>query len=276
MREYYDLWDTVQRRAEAGRPREGARAPRVIHAADRYLLTRNVTRLFVQSRTIQQRLAMWPAAALDVLYPPAPQRGVPRATATADYVFMVSRLTALKRADLLVRALASPEPPGSAPSLPATGRSATGSERLAAELGLDGSRDVRRPHHRGGSCSRTWRRCRAVCFPPFQEDYGFVTVEAFASRKAVITCRDTGGPAELVEDGVNGFVCEPTPQSLAAALRRVTDDSRSPSGWARPRSRGVEAELGGHGAAADVVNCTQCFAYLSNTEGTEGTESLGS
>ena len=64
-----------------------------------------------------------------------------------------------------------------------------------------------------------------MCFPPVQEDYGFVTVEAFASRKAVITCHDSGGPAELVEDGVNGFVCDPTPESLARALRRVADDA---------------------------------------------------
>ncbi len=67
-------------------------------------------------------------------------------------------------------------------------------------------------------------RCRAVCFPPVQEDYGFVTVEAFASRKAVITCRDSGGPAELVKDGVLGFVVEPTPEALARALRQVSED----------------------------------------------------
>jgi glycosyltransferase involved in cell wall biosynthesis len=63
-----------------------------------------------------------------------------------------------------------------------------------------------------------------VCFPPFQEDYGFVTAEAFASGKAVITCRDSGGPAELVQDGVQGYVCEPTPPALATALRRVMKD----------------------------------------------------
>jgi glycosyltransferase involved in cell wall biosynthesis len=67
-------------------------------------------------------------------------------------------------------------------------------------------------------------RCRVVCFPPFEEDYGFVTAEAFASRKAVITCRDSGGPAELVEDGVNGLICNSTPKSLASALRRILDD----------------------------------------------------
>jgi len=51
-----------------------------------------------------------------------------------------------------------------------------------------------------------------------------VTAEAFASRKAVITCRDSGGPAELVQDGVNGVIADPTASSLAAAIRRVMSD----------------------------------------------------
>ena len=70
-------------------------------------------------------------------------------------------------------------------------------------------------------------RCRAVCFTPLQEDYGFVAVEAFASRKPVITCADSGGPAELVLDGERGYVCSPTPESLARALRRTMDDRAS-------------------------------------------------
>ena len=61
-------------------------------------------------------------------------------------------------------------------------------------------------------------------FPPILEDFGFVTVEAFASRKAVITCADSGGPAELVRDGVNGFVCDPTPKSLATAMTKLLDE----------------------------------------------------
>jgi glycosyltransferase involved in cell wall biosynthesis len=58
-----------------------------------------------------------------------------------------------------------------------------------------------------------------------QEDYGFVTAEAFASRKAVITCRDSGGPAELVEDGISGFVTESDPAALGAALCRLADNA---------------------------------------------------
>ena len=63
-----------------------------------------------------------------------------------------------------------------------------------------------------------------MIFPPFQEDYGFVTVEAFASRRPVDHLPDSGGPAELVEDGLSGFVCEPTPESIALAMRRLADD----------------------------------------------------
>ena len=52
-----------------------------------------------------------------------------------------------------------------------------------------------------------------------------MTVEAFASRKPVITCSDSGGPTELVRDEATGLVTEPTPAALAMALARVSDDA---------------------------------------------------
>ena len=67
-------------------------------------------------------------------------------------------------------------------------------------------------------------RCRAVCYPPIAEDYGLVTLEAFVSRKPVITCVDSGGPAELVRPDEDGLVAAPNPESLAHAFRRVMDD----------------------------------------------------
>ena len=223
MREYYDLWDRfTSGLGTAGRLKERARQL-AIHAADRYLLTRNVSRLFVQSRTIQRRLAMWPELQSTVLYPPAPQRAY-RCDEYGDYVFMVSRLTPLKRADLFLEALARPEASAVRAVIAGEGEERDRLGSLAGRLGVTGRvsfvgriTDAQLVDHLA--------RCRAVCFPPFEEDYGFVTAEAFASRKAVITCRDSGGPAELVQDGVSGFVCDPTPWSLAAALRRVMDDA---------------------------------------------------
>jgi glycosyltransferase involved in cell wall biosynthesis len=63
-----------------------------------------------------------------------------------------------------------------------------------------------------------------VVFPARDEDYGLVTIEAFASAKAVITCRDSGGAAELVETGRSGIVCEATPASIAQALGELAAD----------------------------------------------------
>ena len=96
--------------------------------------------------------------------------------------------------------------------------------------------------------------CRAVCFPPFQEDYGFVTVEAFASRKAVITCRDSGGPAELVKDGVNGFVCEPTPEALGARCGGWSTMPRWRSAWAPRRSRRARNSRGPRRCGNSIFN----------------------
>jgi glycosyltransferase involved in cell wall biosynthesis len=219
MREYYDLWDrfsaTLSPRALL---KERARRW-AIHSADRYLLTRNVSRLFVQSRTIQRRLAMWPELRSTVLYPPAPQREY-RCDGYGDYVFLVSRLTRLKRVDLLLEALAQPDAIHLRAVIAGEGEERAALEALASARGV-GGRVTFAGRITDEQLVDHLARCRAVCFPPYAEDYGFVTAEAFASSKAVITCRDSGGPAELVDNGVNGVICEPTPQSLASGIGRV-------------------------------------------------------
>ena len=223
MREYYDLWPQFS----AGLSPQGRVKERVrragIHAVDRYLLTKNVGRLFVQSRTVQERLAMWPSLQSTVLYPPAPQRAY-RCDAYGPPFLFVSRLNRLKRADLLIRALATADGAGIPAVIAGDGEERPALERLASEVGV-ANRVTFAGRIGDDQLLDHLARCRAVVFPPVQEDYGFVTVEAFASRKAVITCRDSGGPAELVRDGVNGFVCEPAADSLARALRRLAEDA---------------------------------------------------
>ena len=59
------------------------------------------------------------------------------------------------------------------------------------------------------SCSTLYAARSRSLYPPFDEDFGYVTLEAFLARKPVITATDSGGPIEFVVDGVNGFVCEP-------------------------------------------------------------------
>jgi glycosyltransferase involved in cell wall biosynthesis len=222
MREYYDLWERFSSGLSPQNLVKESLRRRAIHAADRYLLTRNVSRVFVLSRTVQNRLRMWPELGTTVLYPPAPPRPY-RCEGYGDFIFMVSRLTPLKRADLLIRALSCPEGRGIRAVIGGDGAERQHLTTLAKELGVSDRvsftgqlNDEQLVDHLA--------RCRAVCFPPMDEDYGFVTVEAFASAKAVITCRDSGGPVELIEEGVNGFVCDPSPEGLAGALARVMND----------------------------------------------------
>lgn len=63
-----------------------------------------------------------------------------------------------------------------------------------------------------------YARCRAVLFTPCDEDYGYVTLEAFYAKKPVITCTDSGEPLEFIEHEETGFVSEPEAIKLAEAM----------------------------------------------------------
>jgi glycosyltransferase involved in cell wall biosynthesis len=225
MREYYDLWNEFSSHLSTANQIKERTRRTLIHAADRYLLTKRARRLFVISATVQQRLRRWGGYDSQVLYPPPPQRAY-RTDAYDDYIFAVSRLTPLKRFDLLLRALAEPAAAGIRCVIAGEGRELGALLKLRRQLDLDDRVEFlgRIDEH---ALLRHLGRCRAVVFPTFNEDYGFVTVEAFASGKAVVTCRDSGGPAELVVDGVNGFVTDPTPEALARALRTLATDRTS-------------------------------------------------
>ena len=45
----------------------------------------------------------------------------------------------------------------------------------------------------------------AVYYGPFDEDYGYVTLEGFAADRPVVTLADSGGPLEFVADGETGW-----------------------------------------------------------------------
>ena len=223
MREYYDQWPGFRGSlSPRGRLKEGVRR-RIVHAADRYLLTRNVTRLFAQSRTIQARLARWGRIPAEVVHPPAPPRAY-RCDGYGDHVLVVSRLTPLKRIDLVIEALREPAAAAVRCVVLGDGEERGALRALIERHGLGDRVTLRGPVGEAELLDHL-ARCRAVCFPAAAEDYGLVTVEAFASAKAVVTCTDSGGPAELVADGVNGRVVAPEAPALAEALGALMEDA---------------------------------------------------
>jgi glycosyltransferase involved in cell wall biosynthesis len=221
MREYYDLWPRFEKQlSRKGRIKERLRR-RVFHALDRYLLTRNVHRLLAQSKTIQEGLRTWGKIPSEVLYPPPPIRDY-RTEAYENYVFAVSRLHPLKRLDLLVRAMKQVKSKELRAVIAGAGEEEDSLRRMAAELGV-GERVSFLGRIDDATLLGHYARCRAVFFAPFMEDYGFVTLEAFRSRKPVVTCLDSGGPAELVVDNCSGFVTLPDPTFIAQALDHLAE-----------------------------------------------------
>src|SRR5262249_5813082 len=84
----------------------------------------------------------------------------------------------------------------------------------------------------------------AVFYAPYDEDYGYVTVEAFKSGKPVLTAADSGGVLEFVDNGRNGFVVPPdSPRELAARIDTLYRDREKARAMGE-RGRETVAKIG--------------------------------
>ncbi len=181
-----------------------------------------VPRRFANSRRVAARLAQCNGLSSQPLYHPpplAPQHYCGRAQ---PYVFYPSRVEHAKRQGLLVRAMKSLRGPGYAVFAGEGGQSGA-MKQLAESLGVqDRVRFMGRVSRE--ELLALYAHATAVCFPPFDEDLGYVTLEAMLSSKPVVTCSDSGGPLEFVADGETGYVVAPEPEALAAALQRLLSE----------------------------------------------------
>jgi glycosyltransferase involved in cell wall biosynthesis len=185
---------------------------RSIHRLDERTLA-EARRLFAISRNVANRLLHFNGLHADVLTPP-PQRLDYRLVEYGDFILSVGRLDRAKRIDLLVRAAAAAN--GLRFVVAGEGPDRERLEELARAEGL-GARMTFPGRVGEQALADLYARCLAVYYAPKDEDFGYVPYEAFLSEKPVITTRDAGGPLEVVQDGLNGIVCEPTPSAVAEA-----------------------------------------------------------
>jgi len=68
---------------------------------------------------------------------------------------------------------------------------------------------------------------RAVFYAPVEEDYGYVTIEAFLAQKPVITCGDSGEVRLFVQETGAGFVSDKNPRNIADNISKIYDMSSS-------------------------------------------------
>jgi glycosyltransferase involved in cell wall biosynthesis len=176
-----------------------------------------VERHLALSRTVASRPDYFPPG-IDpqVVYLPGDLGPPPEPGNARTHLFTASRLDGPKRLDLLVDAMA--HVPGDLPLKIA------GTGPRAADLAARAAHDPRIellgfvPDH---DLPGLYAGAVAVPFVPEDEDLGLVTLEAFSQATPVITCIDSGGPTELVADGLTGLVADPTPASLGRALARL-------------------------------------------------------
>ncbi|MCM2269977.1 MAG: glycosyltransferase family 4 protein [Thermoanaerobaculia bacterium] len=175
------------------------------------------------SRNTADRLRVHNDIDAEPLYPP-PQLGHRyRSGPAGDYVFTVGRLDPMKRFDLLVRALAQTRRPLRA-VIAGEGPEAARLRSLAAELGV-GDRLELLGRVDDERLIELYAGALGVFYAPFDEDYGYVTVEAFRSGRPIVTCADAGGVLEFVRDGENGFVCAAgATREIAHRLDELYDD----------------------------------------------------
>lgn len=175
--------------------------------------------VYTISHTISDRLRRYNDVPSTPLYHPSPLAPRLRAGEDEGYFLSVGRLETVKRVELAIEGLA--HVPGDARLLIAgEGTFRHGLDRRVDELGLRGRVTFL------GSVSEAelidlYAGARAVVFAPFDEDYGYVTLEAFAARRPVVTARDSGGVLEFVDHDVTGLVAEPTGASVGDAMARL-------------------------------------------------------
>ncbi len=235
FRQVYELWGTPLQ----GLPDtpEGRRVRDMIHRGDGERL-RGAKAVYTNSRIVAGRLRRGNGIEADgVLYPPLRKPEIFTPGEQGDYFFYPSRLNTIKRQHVAVEAMRHVRSPFTLVIAGKPDEKAYGEqlEELVRRHGLEG-----RVRFLGFITEEEKARWMAgslgALYLPFDEDsYGYVTLEAFQSHKPVITFRDSGGTDEVIEDGRNGLIAEPTPEALAEAMEKLWADK------ARTRDMGGEA-----------------------------------
>lgn len=167
---------------------------------------------FAIGHEVAKRLYRWRGIGAEVIHPPLGISGFKQG-AQGDYFFLPGRLHPWKRVDLIIKAIRLSKLPLRL-VIAGVGEAESELKLLAEGDGriefLGRIEDERLIDLYSGAL--------AVPFVPIREDYGYVTLEAFASGKPVLTCTDSGEPAHFVQHMQNGLICQPTPEAVRAGL----------------------------------------------------------
>ena len=219
----YELWSHPIYGDLAMYP-EGVRVRDLIWKGDRAGLA-EARRIFTNSANVRNRLRESLGMSGEPLYHRSP---LTETLLTAepgtggDYILYPSRLEPLKRQALVAESMRHVHS-GVRLILVGSGSDAPKLRRLIEQRRL-GDRVTLEGGVSDERLVELYRDALAVYYGPYDEDYGYVTLEAMAARKPVVTLTDSGGPLEFVRDGENGITAEPKPRDIAGAFDALAND----------------------------------------------------
>ncbi len=219
FRQAYDLGDVGHGLGDTGRDGE---IKRVIRRADELAFS-GTKRVLCNSPVTRERLLRYSGVEAEVLYPPLNDAELFTGGEAGGYVFAGGRVAPGKRQHLLVEAMAQVRAPGRLviAGPPESDAYAERLRALVSDHALDDRVELRFGFHPRAKIAAWVNGAAACAYLPFDEDsLGYVTMEAFAAGKPVLTTTDSGGLLEMVSDAT-GAVVEPSPAPLAAALDRL-------------------------------------------------------
>ncbi|MBN1551432.1 glycosyltransferase family 4 protein [bacterium] len=199
----------------------------LIYELDRRSLN-ECRKVFGNSQNVSQRMKKFLGIESEPLYHPPPLLGKYRCEEYGSFLLVVGRLEANKRVDLVVKALAETKNPIHL-KIAGQGPQMSQLKTLAQDLSVS-ERIEFLGYVPDEALLDLYAHCGAVVYVPLDEDYGYITLEAFHSGKTVITTQDAGGVLEFVSDGESGIVSEANPSSLSHAMDRwfsLSDQGRS-------------------------------------------------
>jgi glycosyltransferase involved in cell wall biosynthesis len=222
FRTAYELWDNPF--GDLDHYPNGPQVREAIRRIDQRLIPESKA-VFTISKNVSSRL--WHYCGIDSipLYHP-PGRAEQFYVAEAeDYFFFPSRLAPLKRQALVLEALTQTRHPVRVrfAGLADEARYGVELKALAQELSV-----AQRVEWMGQITEEDkwalYAHAVGIIFPPVDEDYGYVTLEAMLASKPLITCEDSGAPLEFVLDQQTGLIAEASPTAMAVAMDRLWED----------------------------------------------------
>ncbi|MCY4632905.1 MAG: glycosyltransferase family 4 protein [Acidobacteria bacterium] len=195
-----------------------------LHALDREMLG-ECRRRYASSTITSGRLQRFNGLDAEPLHHPPRLAGRLRHESYGSYLLAVGRLETVKRMDLAVDAMRYTDEPLRL-VIAGDGTQGENLRRRVSETGL-AQRVELLGQVTDDELVDLYANALAVVYPPYDEDYGYVTLEAFLARKPVVTATDSGGTLAFVEDGVSGLVCEPHAEAVGAAFNVLADRRRA-------------------------------------------------